>query len=230
MRPLVYAAGHGMAGDRELEELLTRTEGARFVKAHDAYTRTIDGRAMMGGRDAAEGVILIVRDPRDVCASLAHHNDVTLDQAIHFLGNPDSDFCGERDRQPRQLRQQLLGWSGYNASWLDQTDIPVLLIRYEDMQADAAGALRRGLAFAGIGATEEEIAHAAAAVKFGELQRQEQAHGFREAPRNARGSFFRRGVAGGWKAELDPGQVARIEREHLPMMQRLGYQPVTPGE
>lgn len=222
-RPLVYAADDGVTEDRELDQMWTRTAGASFVKTHDAYTRNADGRPLMGGRDAAEGAILIVRDPRDVCASLANHNNVTIDQAINFMGNSDAWFCGERDRQPSQLRQLLLNWSDFTASWLDQGEVPIHLVRYEDMQVDAASALRDGLRFAEVDAGADETELAARSVDFDELQRQEQEHGFREAPLHKRGSFFRNGVAGGWKSELNPDQVARVEREHGPMMKRLGY-------
>lgn len=229
VRPSLYAASGDASEDRELADLWTRTGGVRFVKTHDAYT-LVGGRPLMGGADAAEGAILIVRDPRDVCASLANHNGATIDQAIWFMANPDSSFCGETDRQPNQLRQQLLGWSGFLASWLDQTDIPVHVIRYEDMQADAALALRGGLAFAGVEATEEEVVFAAAASDFLDLQRQEQEHGFREAPLRAGAGFFRKGASGGWREELTAEQAARIERQHLPMMQRLGYVPAAHSE
>ncbi len=229
-RPLLYAARDGVSDDRELEEMWTRTDGAQFVKTHDAYTRNGDGRPLMGGRAAAEGVILIVRDPRDVCASLANHNGATLDQAIWFMANPDSTFCGESDRQPNQLRQRLLGWSGFASSWLDQTDLPVHLIHYEDMQEDAARALRAGLSFAGVEAHEQDVALAARAADFAELQRQERERGFREAPPRVRGGFFRRGTSGGWRDELTPEQAGRIERQHLPMMRRLGYLPMNEGE
>ena len=92
LRPMVYAANDGPAGDRELDEIWTRTGGARFVKTHDAYTSAAEGQPMMGGREAADGVILIVRDPRDVSASLANHNNVTLDQAINFMGHAEASF------------------------------------------------------------------------------------------------------------------------------------------
>ena len=45
----------------------------------------------------------------------------TIDEAITFMGDSDAAFCGQRDRQPNQLRQLLPRWSGYNASWFDQT-------------------------------------------------------------------------------------------------------------
>jgi hypothetical protein len=227
---LVYAASDAVSEDRELDQMWTRTAGASFVKTHDAYIRNADGRPLMGGRNAAGGAILIVRDPRDVCASLANHNNVTIDQAIHFMGNDDAWFCGERDRQPSQLRQRLLNWSDFTASWLDQGDVPIHLVRYEDMQIDAASALRDGLRFAGVHAGADETELAARSVDFDELQRQEQEHGFREAPLHKRGSFFRKGVAGGWKSELNRDQIARIEREHGAMMQRLGYLRTTSAQ
>ena len=114
------------------------------------------------------------------------------------------------------------------ASWLEQTDIPVLLVRYEDMQADAAAVLRRVLDFAGRPATEDEIRRAVAYASFDELRRQEDDRGFREAPRPwSGGTFFRRGEAGAWRDELTAEQVARIEAAHAGMMRRLGYEPVT---
>ena len=54
---------------------------------------------------------------------------------------------------------------------------------------------------------------------------QEAETGFREAPKGRR--FFRRGETEAWREELTPEQIARIERDHAPMMVRLGYAPVT---
>ncbi len=148
-----------------------------------------------------------------------------MDDAIAFMNDAQAAFCAKPGRQHNQLRQQLPGWSGHVASWLDQADIPVLLVRYEDMQADAAGQLRRVLAFADRPASEEDIARAVAFADFAQLRGQEQEKGFREAPRpHKTGNFFRRGEAGAWRDELTPEQVARIEAVHGPMMRRLGYE------
>jgi hypothetical protein len=97
------------------------------------------------------------------------------------------------------------------------------------MHADTRGSLCKALTFAGVDATLEEIARAASFAAFGELKKQEEERGFREAPRPRAGagpgSFFRRGVSGGWRDELNAKQVAQIERDHAPMMARLGYMP-----
>lgn len=113
-----------------------------FVKTHDAWTRTIRGEPLLGGAEAARAAVLIVRDPRDVVASFANHNNSTLEQAVALMGDPESALAVKADRQPLQLRQQLLGWSGFHRSWLDQSEVPVHLVRYEDLQADTAGTLR----------------------------------------------------------------------------------------
>ena len=176
----------------------------RFVKAHDAYTLTPKGEPLLAGARGADGAIVIVRDPRDVAPSLANHNRSSIDDAIAFMNDKNAGFCAGTKRQHNQLRQQLPGWSGHIASWLDQPDIPVHLIRYEDMKADTAGTLRRALAFAGRAATDEEIRRAVTFADFAQLQQQEQDKGFREAPRpQAGGNFFRRGEAGAWRDELD---------------------------
>jgi len=194
----------------------------RFVKAHDAYTFTDGGEPLMAGARGAAGAILFVRDPRDVAASFAHHMACSIDIAINRMGDPDFCFASSSDRLDRQFRQRLLGWSGFAQSWLDQRDIPVHLVRYEDMLADTAAALSAALRFAGLEPNPMEIDRAVAFASIGELRRQEAEKGFREAPRKMRG-FFRRGTSGGWKDELTNAQVLRIEHDHSAMMNRLNY-------
>ncbi len=224
LRPRVYEKLARGAQDDEYDA----PEAAlpvRFVKVHDAYTLTPKGEPLLAGRGGAEGAIVIVRDPRDVAPSLANHNRTSIDDAITFMNDRNAGFCVKTSRQYNQLRQQLPGWSGHIVSWLDQADIPVHLVRYEDMQADTAGTLKQVLAFAGRSATVEEINRAVKFADFAQLQEQERTKGFREAPRPHAGKkFFRRGEAGAWREELTAEQAARIEAEHAPMMRRLGYE------
>jgi aryl sulfotransferase len=195
----------------------------RFVKVHDAYTLTPKGEPLLAGRRGADGAIVIVRDPRDVAPSLANHNRTSIDEAIAFMNDGDAGFCTKTSRQHSQLRQKLFGWSGHIASWLGQADIPIHLIRYEDMLADTIGTFRRALDFAGRAASGDDIGRAIAFADFSEMRRQELDKGFRETPRRPGGQFFRRGETGAWRDELSIEQVARIEAAHAPMMQRLGY-------
>jgi hypothetical protein len=228
MRPLVYGE---LARHAEEEEDADPAEGdARFVKTHDAYVHTASGAPLMGGARGASGAILVVRDPRDVAISFANHNASSIDAAIALMGNPEAALSRPHNRQHDQLRQRLMRWCDFNASWLDQTDLPVHLVRYEDMLADTAGALRRALAFAGRDISAEDAAQAAAFADFGQLRQQEEARGFREKPLfGSQSTFFRRGIAGAWRDELTAEQAARIEADQGAMMARLGYGGVTRG-
>jgi aryl sulfotransferase len=226
LRPRVYEDLASGAQDDEYDKP-EDLPPVRFVKVHDAYTLTPKGEPLLGGRRGADGAIVIVRDPRDVAPSLANHNRVDIDNAIMLLNDPAAVYCAKPGRLDMQLRQRAPGWSGHIASWLDQTDIPVHLIRYEDLQADAATTFGAALDFAGRPASAEEIRRAVGYADFAELRRQEEEKGFAETPRRPGGLFFRRGEMGAWRDELTAEQVACIEAAHAPMMRRLGYEPAS---
>ena len=224
LRPRIYEQLASGAQDDEYD----RPEDAppvRFVKVHDAYTLTPKSEPLFAGRRGAAGAIVIVRDPRDVAPSLANHNRSSIDEAIGFMCDAKGAFCGKSGRLHSQLRQQLPGWSGWMEGWLGQSDIPVHIIRYEDMKADTLGIFRGALDFAGRPASDDDIRRAVGYADFAELRRQEDEKGFSEAPRpGADGKFFRRGDSGAWRDDLGAEQVARIEAAHAPMMRRLGYE------
>jgi aryl sulfotransferase len=217
LRPRVYEEQARGATDGR-EEIL----GVRFVKVHDAYTLTPNGEPLLAGRRGAAGAIVIVRDPRDVAPSLAAHNRSTIDEAIAFMASPNAAFSVAKYRQLTQFRQKLPRWSGHIASWLEQKDIPVHLIRYEDLVRDPFTSFRRALNFAGCSSEDDAVRRAVAFADFAQLRSQELEKGFREAPPQG-GPFFRRGMTGGWRDELSLAQTARIEADHGVMMQRLGY-------
>lgn len=192
--------------------------GVRFVKVQDAYKRPPNAESLFANHDA-NGAIVIVRDPRDVASSLAAHNSSSVDEAITFMGDLDAVSSTPTNQQ---LKQKQLHWSSHIASWLEQKDIPVHLIRYEDLLLDPVLSFRRALRFAGCDAGDDLIRRAVAYSSFELLQKQESNNGFHEA-QPCGGHFFRRGIAGSWRNELTGAQAARIEADHGAVMQRLGY-------
>jgi hypothetical protein len=222
LRPRVYEElARGIEDDEQ--DARKAPPAVRFVKVHDAYTLTPMGEPLLAGVRGADGAIVVVRDPRDIAPSLASHRNTSIDDAIAFMNDPDAVFSANTTKQDSQLRQKLPGWSGHVTSWLDQTDIPVHLVRYEDLQIDTAVVLRRALEFAGQAATDDEIRRAVRFADFARLRQQEEEMGFREAPQQAGARFFRRGEAGGWRDELTPDQTARIVAAHGGVMRQLGY-------
>lgn len=190
-------------------------------KIHDCWERTTDGDAMFPS-EATAAALYLVRDPRDVAVSFAHHFDVTIDEAIELMADRDYRVAAKKGSCHFHLPQHYSSWSGHVTSWLDESGLTPTLIRYEDMVADFATALRRACAALHWDCSEAAIQAAVAATRFDLLREQEQAGNFPEGLGGVK-LFFRRGVAGGWRDTLSPPQAARIERDHGEVMARLGY-------
>lgn len=205
---------------RQYEEEARLANGPLLRKVHDAWIRVPTGEPLFPP-SCTRGAVYLVRDPRDVAISFAHHNGMELDRAIAHLNRPDATL-GAALQGGQQIGQRLLSWSGHVASWLDESGLSPLLLRYEAMLDDPAGSLAAAAAHLGIAAPADAIERAVAASRFERLQAEEDRVGFREKPLAAP-RFFRRGIAGGWQTELSPAQAGAIEQAHGPMMARLGY-------
>lgn len=204
-------------------QLAAEHDAPLFVKTHDRYARAADGTALFPA-DASRAVIYLVRNPLDVALSFAHHNRLGLDATIDRMADPAATLNLWPDRISPFLPVDLGDWSGHVASWTGQSDIPLCLLRYEDMLADPGAALARAAAAAGIAATAPQIAAAVDASRFDRLRDQEAAEGFVERPANMP-NFFRSGTAGDWQGALDAAQVARIVAAHGTLMAAMGYPP-----
>lgn len=202
--------------------LATTTDAGGYYKVHDAWTRNEAGEPLFP-KDAGRAVYL-VRDPRDVAVSFAHHMNMSIDEAIGAMANPDRMLSWTRSRLGRQIPQLISSWSNHVLGWLDQSGVDLLLLRYEDMQDDPQAALARVAAFCGLSPSPQAVAGAVAATRFDTLRTQEESGGFIECPTNV-SRFFRRGVAEGWRDSLTPEQAGRIVRDHALVMARLGYAP-----
>lgn len=192
-----------------------------WVKVHEKWRCTADSEPLFG-RKTVSAAIYLVRDPRDVAVSLAHHEGVRTDEAIEHLNSREYALCDATCRQLPQLRQELGDWSAHVTSWVDQKAVPVHVIRYEDLKINTVARFACALEFLGESFSMKEIERAVRLSDFAELQKQEQARGFRE--KHARSErFFRRGEVGAWRDELTPAQADRIVEAHAPVMRRLGY-------
>lgn len=194
-----------------------------FRKVHDAYLITPKGEPLFPPAITL-GVVYLVRDPRDVAVSFAHHLGKSIDQTITMMANPQAMLSSERKHQDTYLPQYLYSWSGHVKSWLDAPGIRRLVLRYEDMVAHPEGCFGNAARFLGMESPPSMVAAAVEAVRFEKLSAAEDANDFVERP-NTVTKFFRRGVAGGWRDTLTSEQSARIENDHEPVMRHLGYLP-----
>lgn len=202
--------------------LAARNQTSHRIKVHDLYGLTPDGEPLFPS-EVSSGVVYIVRNPLDVAVSLKYFANQALDVIIERMSRPEETLNRMRGGLAMQVPQRIGSWSSHAASWLDQSAMPVLCLRYEDLLWQPLAGFTRLAAFAGLpqdtGTVEKAIAHSA----FAELHRQEQQGGFRERPGSAVAPFFRKGRVGSWRDELGTSQVRQLLDGHGSMMRRLGY-------
>ncbi len=197
------------------------SEGTVYHKVHDAYTILPTGEPLFPSLES-HASLYFIRNPLDVAVSFAHHLHSSINEAIAAMNNPAYAFCEKNNKLHNQLRQRLLTWSGHVRSWTEQGDIPVKVLRYEDMLARPLEVFSEAVAFIGLSHTREQIQSALDRSSFERLKQQESEKGFSE--KNAKsGSFFRKGVAGDWKNHLDDGQVQQLIAAHGEVMRKFGY-------
>jgi len=195
---------------------LSQMGQARYIKVHDRYD------AALFPPEASAGIVYILRDPRDVAPSWADFMGRDLDETIDIMATPGLTLGRSKLRYHYQCEQVMGSWSENATSWLDQRDIPVLLLRYEDLMAQPENEVGRLVAFLNIAADHEMVAKAVDACSFDQLRGLEAAEGFDERPDTVE-RFFRQGKAGAWSKSLSAVQSGKIESGHGQLMQRMGY-------
>jgi len=214
LRPEVYRR---LAAESEGEG-----EGMMFMKVHDAWSRTDAGESMFP-TDATAGVVYVMRNPLDMAASVANHYGTTIGQAVEQLCDPADPIPDAVGRLHEQLHQRLGSWSGHVRSWVDESGLPVHVVRYEDLRSNTAAAFAEVVGFAGLDLDKERITKAVAFSAFDRLRGQEAKVGFRERSACANGEFFRKGQVGAWRGELGDDLVQRLTAACAETMARFGY-------
>jgi len=188
-----------------------RMQRPRIIKSHECF----DPRYPR--------VIYIVRDPRDVVVSQYHYhrkirkieNDSPMEKFItRFLAG---ETCPHGS------------WGQNVITWLatSEGDPRFLLLRYEDMVADAARELAKVGAFLNLSVSPGQIAQAverSSADRMRKLEKtQTDLHGLTKGSRKDL-SFVRAAGSGGWRSDLSPSLAARVEAAWGPLMRHLGYE------
>jgi hypothetical protein len=205
---------------RAYRQLAREADGSLVLKAHDAWQT--DGGVELFPTDVTRGVVYLVRNPLDVAASWANHLGVPADEAAARMC-AEAPVRLDTEAVTDHLPQLIGNWSDHVRSWVDESKLRVLLVRYEDLHARTAEILAEFLAFCGLEVDAARTRKAVAYSSFAELRRQEREHGFRERPPAARDAFFRRGEIGGWRSELSNAGSSELLHAHAETMARLGY-------
>jgi hypothetical protein len=190
-----------------------------FVKTHNAHVEV--GGLPMINMDLSAGAFYVIRNPLDVCISLADHYGTTIDESIRIMGDPNSGTpTGEN-----LVFEVHNTWSTHVLSWTNQPGPWLHIIRYEDMLKKPVVAFSRAARFLGLNPPRDRLERAIEHSSFKSLRAQEDAKGFRERSFKAE-KFFRVGKAGQWRTALSKAQIDRVAEAHKEQMERFGYWPL----
>ena len=149
-------------------------------------------------------MVLLVRDPRDYTASWVD---------AHKEGGWRSGGEGPEDSTKRtaKVAQRYLHHVGEAKRAYDAHVGRKVLIRYEELRADALGAMRRLY-------SELEIA-----VDEGELARVVDKYAWENIPEEKKGpgKFYRKATPGSWREDLTPEQAKMVEEITAPLLKEL---------
>ena len=156
-------------------------------------------------------MVLLVRDPRDVASSALDatkeggwmYETTNRTQGGKSLSERKPDLFVKR-RSKSYLRQITSAKRAYDAH-----QGPKALVRYEDLRADALGAMRRLCTELAIPVREERLARVV------------EKHSWENVPagEKGKGKFYRRATAGGWREDLTPEQARMVEEITAPLLQ-----------
>lgn len=189
-----------------------------YKKTHDAYTLNQNNEPLFP-EDVSLGAIYFVRNPMDVCVSYANHSSSKIEKTVRLIQNKQSKVAGHKSGQ---LRQILLSWQDHYFSWCKQSQIPVLLIRYEDMKRTPMEAFGKMIRFLNLEYDEERLSRSIINSDFKLLQQMEKEKGFKERIQQCK-SFFWKGAIGNYQDHLSEKQVEEIIQSNFEGMYQLGY-------
>jgi hypothetical protein len=185
-------------------------------KIHDRWLPEVFAPAF------THATLYFIRDPRDVAVSWARFTGCSLDRAIAFLDDPEAALGSSARDGAGALHQPIGRWSSHAQSWIDESGLAPLVVRYEDMLADPANVFADMAAHLGWSVDAEAIARTVEATRFDRMADEERREGFFDRT-DATDRFFAGGRAGGWRDTLSADQALSIVRAHGEVMARFGY-------
>jgi hypothetical protein len=167
------------------------------------------------------GFVYLIRDPRDICISLANHMNINIDDSIDIMINQKQFVTNVF-----KVNESVCTWQEHVESWVNFKSVPRLILRYEDMLSQNENTMDQIVNFLNIiynnsrKINQETINKTIKRTKFDNLKKMEKISGFVEATNN---NFFRKGKTRQWEKILSNKQKSLIENKLGNTMLKLGY-------
>ena len=217
------------------QKKINQDKKIHLLKTHNALC-SINGNNFTDKFNTS-AVIYVARDPRNLITSLAHHYELTRDEAFSFLTNkkkiifPINAEKTEKDIKDREDFNFLSDWSTHYQSWKNINFCPIKIIKYEDCLTDIQKVFVSTLDFLSkflkFKFNKKKINIALNSTNFKNLNKMEKNEGFQESAISSktmkRIKFFNLGKKNNWKTLLDKKLIRKIENHFKNEMSELGY-------
>ena len=202
-------------------------EKVKFFKTHSSLCKMYDSN--FTDLKNTLGSIYIVRDPRNVVTSLAHHYDLSVDQATNVMIDKDRLM----DKTAKNCRVFLGSWGFNYNSWKNlQNQKKYLLVKYEDLLKKKKTVLLKIFKYLdslGLKSSLDiiKLNKVIKTTEFESMKKKEENETFYEAVIDTntgkRKNFFNLGPQNNWRKLLDKKNVDKIEISFEKEMVELGY-------
>ena len=208
-----------------IQDKINKKNSIQFYKTHSSLFKIKDN-AFTDLRNSL-GVIYIVRDPRNVATSWAHHNNLSINDSCDYLihqketsGNPNKVYHGT--------------WNYNFHSWKSfKYEERYLLIKYEDLILEKKNNFLKILEFINkfnkkkFTINIKKFDNVLNSTSFKNMKKLENEKGFFEAMTDKNSGkkkpFFNLGPENNWKKILDSKVRIKIEKAFKDEMEELGY-------
>ena len=210
------------------QKIFNNKDSIRFLKTHSCFVNTDE--LQFTDRHNTLGVIYIVRDPRNIVTSHAHHFQTTPEQACEILLS--RQYLGITSK--KHCLTFLGSWKEHFNSWkIFRKFNKYLLVKYEDLINDTEKTFLNILKFiAHLGRVKfsydkEKFKNTLKTTSFEMMQKLEAKESFVEASENLQTGekikFFNLGIKNDWKKLLDEKIKENLEKELEEEMKELKY-------
>jgi len=215
------------------QEKINEDKKIRFFKTHNVFGAV--NNCKFSNKQNSAGCIYIVRDPRNVITSIKNHYELDDVKALKWMTNSKKFIYDvERVRQYGYSDFQFISsWSTNYKSWKVQKEIPIKIIRYEDLLKETYVVFKGIVEF--INNTlrikekinKDKLKNSVGSTFFDKLKNDEKNNGFVEAVpskiNKEKIPFFNLGPDNDWKKILDKDQQIKLNDMFEEDLIELGY-------
>jgi len=201
------------------QEKINADKILHILKTHNFYG-SVNGNKFTA-KDNTIGSIYIVRDPRSVAVSYAHHSNISYEKSVELMLNQTR--LGLNDLYYPEAR---MSWNIHLNSWITNSQSN-LIVRYEDLLKKTPSVLKDILNFINlflkkkIEYNKKTILECINECSFKNLSSLEKNIGFAEKEKN--NFFFRSAKLDEWKSSLGKDLIKKIEKNFYKEMKKLKY-------